>query len=139
MDSFFHMRHLRSRQGNFGCFPFKYWQVMKAQTTCSASYVNISLMFISFTENFYFFFSHVCSSLFCPGLNMKCQTTTRKPRHCNIFPAQPAAESLLRQLADFQLKLVEPRCLHNLYKVGLYMHSVVNSNNNQILQVAQPM
>lgn len=32
---------------------------MKAQTTCSASYVNISLMFISFTENFFFFFECV--------------------------------------------------------------------------------
>lgn len=38
---------------------------MKAQTTCSASYVNISLMFISFTENFFFFFrmcAHPCSA-----------------------------------------------------------------------------
>lgn len=68
---------------------------------------------------------------------MKCQTTTRKPRHHNIFPAQQATESLMRPLADFQLKLVEPRCLHNLYKVALYICGKVSYNDSQIFKVAQ--
>lgn len=118
---------------------------MKEQTTCSASYLNISLMFIRYTEKLFFIlffliFANVYSSQFCPVLNMKCQTTTRKCRHCSIFPAQPATESLMRQLADFQFELVEPRCLHNLYRVGLYVCEMISyNNNNQIFKVAQHM
>lgn len=120
MDPFFHTKHLRSRQGKFLFFFFNYWQIMKEQTTCSASYANISLMFIRFAEKSFFFlfsqfFANMCSSQFCPGLNMKCQTTTRKSKHCNVFPAQPAAESLMRQLADSQ---------HQLVNQGVYIISV---------------
>lgn len=122
MDTFLHEEHLRSRQGKFGCFFFNYWQIMKEQTTCSASYMNISLMFVLFAEKSFFFlfspfffFANACSSQFCPGLNMKCQTTTRKSKHCNILPAQPAAESLIRQLAGSQ---------HQLVNQGVYIISV---------------